>query len=601
MRVRMYHARRCHSDGAKRGRPDFAVGFHMVRTSSVFLASCVLWACLQSCTESGSGTPPGLKLNEVMVENTQFPAEGAAGHLPWIEVINTGFSTVRLSDFVLRTDGDSWALPDVHLEPGQLYVLHSLQSTNASTSTFFPESTRELAVLDQSGRQLDRVRLAQLTADESFARYPNGSGEFSVYPAERVTRGAANPDTGFIRKRASKTQFRPRDSSPNAILSYDGYFWILGGWSNLAHDVWRSYTDVWKSKDAVEWELVNDSPPYIHYCSYVVWRGRMWAVGPASFSSTDGVEWRPETLQAAGSSRSLVFNDMLVNVNGPAVRGTHDGRQWFILNNAPPWGADREGLAAVVHGGRIWVMGGKTNDGTAGQVPYNDVWSSSDGVDWSLATSSAAWAPRTWTSVVAYDDKIFLFNGANRDLWPEEFGNAAEIWFTSDGAHWFELKSESLWGARHASFTVLDGSRRGGILLLAGYGHGGVTRIYNDVWNVRVSIYFSKPDGALHELATWGKQTDGSGRSPASFHNANQVFILRNRTTFTMDERWSVTGAGSRIVVGDGDPDNRVLLEIYNDGGASHPLYLSSNSVTIATGREPTIHFRDPGAQLYLQ
>jgi hypothetical protein len=292
---------------------------------------------------------------------------------------------------------------------------------------------------------------------------------------------------------------------------------------------------------------------------------------------------------------------MLVNINGSTVRGTYDGQQWFTLSNPAPWGANRERFAVVVHRGRLWVMGGITSYGTPNEIPYTDVWSSSDGVDWNLVTSSAAWAPRIWTSAVAYDDKIFLFNGANRNLWPDEFGNAAEIWFTGDGADWFELKSESIWQARHASFSVLDGSRGGGILLLAGYGHGGVARMHNDVWNVRVSIYFSKPNGALHDLRTWGKHADGSGRSPRSFRDANQVFILRNRTTFTIDERWSVTGAASRIVVGDGDPNNGALLEISNDGRATHPLYLSSNSVTIATGRQPTIYFRDPDALLYLQ
>jgi hypothetical protein len=327
----------------------------------------------------------------------------------------------------------------------------------------------------------------------------------------------------------------------------------------------------------------------------------MWALGPASFSSSDGIEWRPETIQAAKSSRSLVFNDMLVNIGGggSAVRATHDGQQWFMLNAAPPWGGNRHDLSAVVHDGRIWVIGGITDFGALSETSYNDVWSSSDGVDWTLVTSNAAWPPRIWSSVVSHDNKIFLFNGANHDLWADQFGNAAEIWFTSDGAEWFELKSESLWQARHASFSVLDGHR--GILLMAGYGHGGESRIHNDVWDVSVSIYFSKPDGALHDPRTWGKLPDGSGRSPRSFADANQVFILRNRTTFTIDGRLSVTGAGSRIVVGDGDRTHSVLLEITNDGRATHPLNLSSNSTTVATGHQPTIHFRDADALLYLQ
>jgi len=583
----------------------------MIRKTAICLTLAALAACspstqddqeaLVSLDSSPSTSPvstppiPRLSLNEVMVLNTEFPA-GAATYLPWIEVTNSGKLPVSLADLTLKTDQASWLMPNVLLEPGDYYVLQGLQSVDGSPGTFLQEGTQEISIVDVSGETVDLVHLPMPVANESFARYPNGTGDFSVYPRESVTFGGSNPDTGFITRRASVTEFRPRDSSPNAVLRYDNAFWILGGWSNFAHDVWYSYTDVWRSYDGASWELINPAPPYIHYCSYVAWKGRMWAVGPASFSSSDGVNWRPEALRAAGSSRSVIFNELLINISGSRVQATYNGNEWFTLTNSTPWGAQREEMMAVVHRGKIWVMGGVSGYGTPQETYYNDVWSSPNGFSWKAETPSAAWSPRMWSSAITHDDKIFVIDGWNRTAWPDQYGNVSEIWFSSNGKNWFELKSEQLWEARHASLSVSDGE--GGVLLMAGYGHGGVKRIHNDVWNLKASLYFPKQTGALYDLRTWGKNEDGSGSAPRSFGAPNQLFVLRNRKNFAVDDRWSVRGAGSRIVVGDGDRNNRVSLEISNGGGAAHPLYLSANSTTVARGNEPTVLLRDPEAIL---
>jgi hypothetical protein len=137
-----------------------------------------------------------------------------------------------------------------------------------------------------------------------------------------------------------------------------------------------------------------------------------------------------------------------------------------------------------------------------------------------------------------------------------------------------------------------------GVLLVAGYGHGGVERIYNDVWNFRVSVFFPKVEGDLRDLATWGKHKDGSGDSPVSFDAPDQVFMLRNRPSFEIDESWSVRGAGSRVFVGDGQPTHRIELRIDNRSQPSQPLYLLANSTTIASGCSANVHFKHPQAAL---
>jgi hypothetical protein len=197
---------------------------------------------------------------------------------------------------------------------------------------------------------------------------------------------------------------------------------------------------------------------------------------------------------------------------------------------------------------------------------------------------------------VVYDGKLFVMNGMNETEWPDEFGNTAEVWFTEDGLEWFPFEAERKWGARHASLATVDDER--GMLLLAGYGHGGIERMYNDVWSFRPSIFFSKAEGNVADLETWGKHSDGSGEPPESFDSPGQLFVLRNRPSFAIDESWAVRGAGSRIVVGDGQRTHTVELQVHNRRRPHQPLQLASNSTTTVTGCAPAIHYKNPNAAL---
>jgi hypothetical protein len=529
-----------------------------------------------------------------MVVNTQFPNE--QGELrPWMELVNDSSVTVRLSDFGLKTDGDSWQLPDALLEPGEFYILQSLANLGGSGEEFLSRAASEVTLVElTSSAPVDQVVLPTVSPGESAARFPNASGRFYAYPASKATYRQSNPDLGFINKIASSTEFKPRDSSPNAVLKYDGYFWVLGGWSNFGGEDYHSYTDVWRSRDAVRWELVNAAPPYVHYCSFVVWQGRMWAIGPSSFSSTDGVNWKPESLQSPLNNRSVVFRGSLINVYGTTIRTSIDGKSWTTLTDQAPWQTDRLDPSVLVYRNRLWFIGGMSDYGTPNLAYHNDVWSSNDGRNWEQVTASTNFLPRAWTSAMIFDGKMFLLGGANNNLWPEEAHNTSEIWFSENGQEWFELRTEQIWGARHASLTV--SADQDTMLLMAGFGWGDVSRIYNDVWTFRATFYFSKAQGELRSLRTWGRNIDGSGRVPESFSADHQVFILRNRDLFTADERFAVSGAGSRIIVGDGQ--NPVRFEITNQSDVAQPLYLSSKSTTVVRGSAPSVLFAAPDATL---
>jgi hypothetical protein len=66
------------------------------------------------------------------------------------------------------------------------------------------------------------------------------------------------------------------------------------------------------------------------------------------------------------------------------------------------------------------------------------------------------------------------------------------------------------------------------------------------------TFFFSKATGNLNTLSTWGLNTDGSGTAPTNFTTANRVFIITNTAAATIGAAWTVSGAGSRVQVGNG-------------------------------------------------
>jgi hypothetical protein len=65
-------------------------------------------------------------------------------------------------------------------------------------------------------------------------------------------------------------------------------------------------------------------------------------------------------------------------------------------------------------------------------------------------------------------------------------------------------------------------------------------------------VFYSKSSGNLNDFATWGTGTDGTGLAPTGFTTANQIFNIRNNATPTLGAAWTVSGTGSKVVVGNG-------------------------------------------------
>ena len=79
-----------------------------------------------------------------------------------------------------------------------------------------------------------------------------------------------------------------------------------------------------------------------------------------------------------------------------------------------------------------------------------------------------------------------------------------------------------------------------------------------EIDNIKITVYFnstnyySKSTGSLGTLATWGTNTDGTGSAPLNFTTDGQIFNLVNRAATTLDAPLTISGNGSKLVVGNG-------------------------------------------------
>ena len=94
--------------------------------------------------------------------------------------------------------------------------------------------------------------------------------------------------------------------------------------------------------------------------------------------------------------------------------------------------------------------------------------------------------------------------------------------------------------------------------------------------NIAASDYYSKATGNLDDLTTWGTNIDGTGTNPTNFTNNGQTFNIRNNATPTIGAAWTISGAGSKAVLGDGT--NTISFTVPASFAMSGLLNVSANS-----------------------
>lgn len=446
---------------------------------------------------------------------------------------------------------------------------------------------------------IDSVTSVGLSAEESYGRIPDGTGVWSVLKENSLGR-ENTPDY-------SPDDYN-QDWTPYAVYAPFGYrdgagavvfkdeMWLLGGW---AHGPLMS--DVWKSKNGMDWQYVTYAPwAGRHQFGAVVFKEKIWVVGgdllSDVWSSDDGVTWTLETDNAPWGDRYApyvcAFDDKLWLMGGQKwekkpdgswdfdqpigfndVWFSSDGSNWEQATASAPWQPRSMINGSVVFQGKMWILGGGIKQAEATISEYNDVWNSTDGVNWDLITDSAGWKPRIHFSTIVYNDKIWITDGSPG--LPSALTN--EVWSSEDGINWEELKTDSRWGTTHAtSLFNYDGS----LWVVAGFSSNNAWR-YSD----SPTRYFSGATGLLSDLATWTTGADGTGKNPQSFDRDNQIFVIANRDSVVLSDELSVQGRNSKVIIGTGADSVTLALD---EASVLNALVDVSSSSTLVIGSPST-------------
>jgi hypothetical protein len=297
----------------------------------------------------------------------------------------------------------------------------------------------------------------------------------------------------------AEAAWQARDSQGAAV--FQGEMWILGGWFTPKTPNPR---DVWHSADGINWTCAIDPAPWVHSDLPVTlaYRDRLWLMGGrrlpgaensnAVWSSPDGVTWILESAAAGWcprvSAAHVVFKDRMWVLGGTEnfyedsahtlhndVWSSDDGRDWTCVTSHAPW-SPRAHHQAVVFEDKIWVLGG------GGRFPdphtLNDVWCSSDGLNWTQVTAAAEWAPRLWHSSLVYRGHLWVLAGVDQGI-----VNRGDVWCSPDGRNWTEVRSDKIWSPRHAQAAFTHGDS---IVIAAGHARP----VNSEVWSLTLPLDF---------------------------------------------------------------------------------------------------------------
>ncbi|HSB95316.1 MAG TPA: hypothetical protein VLC91_02640 [Spongiibacteraceae bacterium] len=212
------------------------------------------------------------------------------------------------------------------------------------------------------------------------------------------------------------------------------------------------------------------------------------------------------------------------------VWSSPDGITW-TLQTANAAFSPRGLHQVVVFNNQLWLIGGYGGVG-GDQALRNDVWSSSDGITWTEQTAAANFLPRGGHQVVVYNNQMLLTGGYTST------DETNDVWSSPDGINWTKLTTTfPVFSTRHAHQMLVYNNK---VWVIGGYDSGFTDTPLSDVW--------SSSDGV-----TWTQETAGADFPSRGNH---QVVAYNN-------ELWLIGGFD-----GGGDGTN------YND------VWSSSDGIT---------------------
>ncbi len=143
-------------------------------------------------------------INEILASNTVSIQDEDSSRQDWIELYNTGTSSINLLGFGLSDDPlllYKWTFPNVSLGAGQYLIVWASDKNRSTagsplhTNFKISASGEALYLTNTSGVTINTVPPVSLQADISYGRFPNGTGPYVFFGTP--TPNAVNATAGF--------------------------------------------------------------------------------------------------------------------------------------------------------------------------------------------------------------------------------------------------------------------------------------------------------------------------------------------------------------------------------------------------------------------
>jgi hypothetical protein len=151
-------------------------------------------------------------------------------------------------------------------------------------------------------------------------------------------------------------------------------------------------------------------------------------------------------------SNLLSYNGKLWLIGGNIATGTHAGIQndvwstyngidWTLITGNAAF-EPRSDFAACTFNGHMWVIAGL---GDTGDLYYKDAWYSDNGIDWTAATRNAEFGERNYSRVLSYNGKMYMIMGTSLST---GLNFKSSIYESTDGVTWTQTTANCGVGAR---------------------------------------------------------------------------------------------------------------------------------------------------------
>ena len=242
----------------------------------------------------------------------------------------------------------------------------------------------------------------------------------------------------------------------------------------------------------------------------------------------------PAHWEGRSTHASVVYQDKMWLIGGRTASEAHiaevwsstDGYNWTEVNPSAAFGARKE-FVSMVHDGKMWVLGGEIE----GYVLANDVWYSSDGANWHEATEAASWHARDYFGGVAFasgatgSDEMWVLGHYTGD--PRGIPGVEDHHYSTDGSTW---SSVSVSGLPPSSFFPAI-TFNNAILIVGGYFYT------NSAWSNSNSIYSSADGVNWTELSVSGSIWDAR-RVHTTLVYDDKLWVLAGDSGYNRDDYW---------------------------------------------------------------